>query len=401
MSDFWADLVARATSLRDTPFYLCAWQPVADAFEELSVLENRLPLRHWLSFKTHPVAPLIRKWRDFGQGVEVVSEYEFFAAIKEGMAGGDVLVNGVAKHSWLDRYPVRGIRVHFDSIQEIEALGKTARELEWHVGVRCHPSDEVDPDDRVFSGQFGMSRAELERAVELLKKASLVIESVHFYLRTNVPDVDCYERAIAETASLCRSLNLMPAAVDCGGGLPVPGDACYPERSKRNAVDMARLRRALLRVPELISSAKEVWMENGRFLTSRSAVLVIRVLDIKERDECRYVICDGGRTNHALVSDWEFHDVFTLPHRSGEPRLTTVCGPNCMMFDRLDRIPLPCDVSVGDIIVWTGAGAYHIPWETRFSRGLAAVLWCGDDGNISVARREETCAEWWNRWIAS
>ena len=36
----------------------------------------------------------------------------------------------------------------------------------------------------------------------------------------------------------------------------------------------------------------------------------------------RYLICDGGRTNHALVSDWETHRLEVFPDRQGEPVLS-------------------------------------------------------------------------------
>ena len=122
-----------------------------------------------------------------------------------------------------------------------------------------------------------------------------------------------------------------------------------------------------------IPSVKELWLENGRFVTARSGVLVIRVLDIKDRNECRYLICDGGRTNHALVSDWETHRLEVFPDRQGEPVLSTVCGPTCRAFDRLCRVMLPRDVMPGDVLIWRDAGAYHLPWETRLP------LRCGRD----------------------
>jgi hypothetical protein len=50
---------------------------------------------------------------------------------------------------------------------------------------------------------------------------------------------------------------------------------------------------------------------------------------------------------------------------------------------------LPGDVDVGDVIVWTNAGAYHLPWETRFSYGLCAIVWFDRDERLVVARERE------------
>jgi hypothetical protein len=69
-----------------------------------------------------------------------------------------------------------------------------------------------------------------------------------------------------------------------------------------------------------------------------------------------------------------------------------------MAFDRLAREDMPCDIAVGDYIVWMNAGAYHIPWETRFSHGLAKVLWCDRNGDVSLARKMESFTKWWSWW---
>ncbi len=74
--------------------------------------------------------------------------------------------------------------------------------------------------------------------------------------------------------------------------------------------------------------------------------------------------------------------------------LTTICGPTCMTDDILGRMPLPADITVGDVLVWSDAGAYHLPWETRFSHGLCAVVWCDENETTSLARRRERPEHW-------
>jgi diaminopimelate decarboxylase len=137
------------------------------------------------------------------------------------------------------------------------------------------------------------------------------------------------------------------------------------------------------------SSVEEIWLENGRCITESSTVLAVRVLDVKERADSRYLICDGSRTNHALAADHHANPILVLPDRAGPRRTTTVCGPRCMTDDRLGRWALPGDVDVGDVIVWTNAGAYHLPWETRFSYGLCAIVWFDRDERLVVARERE------------
>jgi hypothetical protein len=68
-----------------------------------------------------------------------------------------------------------------------------------------------------------------------------------------------------------------------------------------------------------------------------------------------------------------------------------------MAFDRMVRKELPGTIRPGDVLAWLDAGAYHIPWETRFSHGYARVLW-HDGARIRLARERERFEDWWGQW---
>lgn len=394
----WQEIIRRAIDGYETPFYLFYWPEVLAAVRELSLLESRLPIRNWLSFKTSPVAPLVRRWIALGGGVEVVREYEFQAAIKEGCPPERILVNGVGKQSWLRRYSLPRLNVVFDSVNEVRAMAVQAAQSEWTVGFRVHVANERDPDEMQHSTQFGMTREEIAVGVKIASDCGLMIDLLHFHLRSNVQHPKEYALAIKELAELTSDLRINPKTIDCGGGLPVSGERPVGSLDSDPSFSLSKFREVLDEVPELLPSVKEIWLENGRFITARSGVLVLKVIEIKQRVDSRFVVCDGGRTNHALVSDWENHDYFIHPARNGVLTHTTICGPTCMAFDRLVRAQLPSDIQVGDYIVWKNAGAYHIPWETRFSGGLATVIWCDDEHTCVVARKAESFESWWGQW---
>jgi hypothetical protein len=100
---------------------------------------------------------------------------------------------------------------------------------------------------------------------------------------------------------------------------------------------------------------------------------------------------------NALVSNWEQHRIIPLANRRGPSRLTAVCGPTCMAFDQLACCLLPASLRASDHLLWLDAGAYHIPWETRFSHGLANVLWHDEEG-VRLIRKRETFGSWWGEW---
>lgn len=373
---FWSAGVRAALKAgAQTPFYLFSPQPVAAALQRLEAESFGRPAVHWLSTKTQPLPELLRWWRTQGRPAEVVSEAELKLAKAAGFDVETLLVNGPAKHRWLARHSEPGLRVNFDSAREIRELLPLARRDRWRVGLRLCTSEEFDPETPAFPTQFGFTPDEAKSAVRTLRRAGLAVETLHFHLRTNVAAPDCYARALDDVATFAAEAEVTPKHLDIGGGLP-PAHVLSRAGKRLDAGISVRslalvVRQALKRLP----SVEQVWLENGRFVSAGSGVLAVQVLDVKERRGLRQLICDGGRTLNALVSVWEQHELRPLRETAGPETLTAVHGPTCMAFDQLARKPLPRGIRPGDVLVWFDAGAYHLPWETRFSHGLAEIWW--------------------------
>ena len=407
--EFWKRLVREALSLSTpTPFYLCSALPIAKKISELDAAliaagfqsaianpKSKISFRHWLSLKTQPVAPLLRWWKEQGRPVEVVSEFELRAALAEGFAPENILVNGPAKHRWLPQFgapisesarfgkyqrtesefgaPLQNLSVNFDSPAELAALLPLAKKYNWRCGVRILTSGEFDPESPEFPTQFGFTPDEAVVALKKLLRAKARVETVQFHLRSNISSVAVYERAIAEVAAVCRAAKFSPQFLDIGGGVPVRQVLSRSGKVFDGEFGLRSFAKMLRQSVKLFSDVREVWLENGRFVSASSGVLVVKILDVKERRGLRQLICDGGRTMNALTSVWEQHALLPLEERAGATTFTAVHGPTCMAFDQLARIPLPRSLRAGDHLLWLEAGAYHIPWELRFSDRKSVV----------------------------
>lgn len=423
MVEFWKRLVNEALSLSTlTPFYIASGLPIAERIAELDEalanagfrtekrnLKSEIGFRHWLSLKTQPVAPLLRWWRDQGRPIEVVSEFELRAALAEGYAPENILLNGPVKHSWLARFQYQtdragsetgapsGLSVNFDSPEELAALLPLAKKLNWRCGVRILTDEEVDPENPQFPTQFGFTPEEAIVALKKMVKAKVRVEMVQFHIRSNISAVAVYERAVAQVAEICRAAKFSPLYLDIGGGIPVRHVLSRSSKVYDGEFGLRSFAQMLRQAAKLFPGLREVWLENGRFTSAGSGVLVVKILDVKERRGLRQLICDGGRTMNAMTSVWEQHALLPLEERTGAMTLTTVHGPTCMAFDQLNRIPLPRSLQAGDHLIWMEAGAYHIPWELRFSHGHAAVMW-HDERGLRVARERQSFEGFWGVW---
>jgi diaminopimelate decarboxylase len=395
----WNQLGGRARSIASSPCFVFSERMVRRSLSTLRCAESTLPLRHWLSFKTQPVARLVRSALNWGLGIEVSSEFEFAAALASDVPPSAILVNGVGKHHWLPRYAIARLNVHFDSLAEVSALAGMAKKLAWRVGVRCAVPHSIDGFAPTWD-QFGMVQEEVPKAVATLRGAGVPVRGLHFHLHTNVAHASEYRRAIEHVHQISTFAHLEPEYLDAGGGLPIPKEQPHDTRSEAT-FDFEEFRDVLGSIPHMFPTVQEVWLENGRFLTGAAGALVVTVLDKKERGGQTYLICDGGRVNHARLAATEVHDIVVEPNRGGPKTETIVCGPTCGAVDRLGSWYLPTSVAPGDMIMWLSAGAYHIPLETRFSFGLAPVVWFDECDEPEVIRERETPAEWWKPWAPS
>ncbi len=367
-----------------TPFYLFDPEWAASQIRELERFDFGRPVTHWLSCKTQPLPALLRWWRKQSRPIEVVSELELQLALDAGF--DRVLINGPAKHRWLSRFPQIKPLVHFDSVEEIKALLPQAKRQRWETGLRICTQVERDSEIGSAPTQFGFLPDEAPAALRLLRHSGLEPIQVHFHLRTNVPKASDYAKALKEVLAVCRDCDWSPAIIDMGGGLPPPhtlspGGLRYDAQMSLTEF-AASIREAIAGAP----AVQEIWMENGRFVLAGSGVLVVTVLDVKERAGIRQLICDGGRTMNALISTWEQHALLPLDRRGGPNTMTAVYGPTCMAFDRLAFCPLPRSLRPGDRLIWMDAGAYHLPWETRFSHELAEIWW-HEEGKLERVRK--------------
>ncbi len=218
----WRSLLEPLRAEHATPFYLFSAAPIQEALAELDQHFGHLPIRHWLSFKTQPLRPLVQWWQQQGRCIEVVSEFEFLAARAEGFPAQRILINGPAKHHWLPKHAVPGLNVNFDSLNEARALAPLAARLDWTCGIRFLTREEFDPEKPEFATQFGLTPDEVTEVIHLARQAKVRLETAHFHLRTNVASADVYDRALKEVAATCRAAGFSPKFIDFGGGFPPP-----------------------------------------------------------------------------------------------------------------------------------------------------------------------------------
>ena len=348
--------------------------------------------------KAMPVASLLRSWKSVGHYVEASSRGECELALRSGYGPRRIILSGPAKHMWLSAERRKDFNVIFDSLSELAALEGQAQRLRWRVGLRFAPEWQVDPDDTSRVDQFGFDERAFDEALSALERTGLRLAVVHFHLGGWSGDGGDRSRTVRRLAEIVKG-RANPKVVNIGGGFSQALGSDEVMETVRRA--RARVREVTSEVHRRFPECREIIVEPGRVILGPSAVLLLRVVDIKIKYGRRFVICDGGRVNHAMPSDWENHEL-TFPCSPSDTQAApaTVCGPTCMAWDFLTRGLVPEDISPGQFVIYGGAGAYHWSWQTSFSHGRAAAVCATTVGAQHLRIRQLVARQSLQEWAA-
>lgn len=371
--------------------------------------------RVFYSYKTNCIPGVLSVLHDEGCGAEVISPYEVWLSRRLGVAGADVVYNGVGRSPGEFRVAIehRVGLINVDSLDELDRVARAAEALRQtvDVGLRVYP--EVG-----WRAHFGLHPRRdrlLASAAALKGHPYLNLRALHAHAGTGLRDTSTHERVIETLCALVRDLAARAgvgiSCLDLGGGFGVgtvktlglhetalyrlwhvPPRPPRPEASPslevvgRTLSDLLRDRCARYGLAE-----PSLLLEPGRAITSDAQVLLVTVNTIKPpRHGVAFAVTDGGMQTIAFPLAYEYHHSF-LANRASAPvdRRYSVTGPLCSPEDLLYRNwPLPA-LAAGDVLAIMDAGAYFTSFANNFAYPRPAVVGVSR-GRHRLLRRRET-----------
>lgn len=246
-----------------------------------------------------------------------------------------------------------------DRMSELDKLGALPPNSE--IAVRLSLKRSGGAYD--FGTKFGAS-PELAAALLACVAQRGLTPALTFHPGTQCSDPSSWADYIAACADIACRAGVRLAALNVGGGFPSKaGGSADPVHgifaTIRSAVDT-----------HFPAQPPKLWCEPGRAMVADALWLLLRV---KARSDDTLYLNDGlygalGEWRDMAVPGRQIGLAQTGDQIDGAKQLFTIFGPTC---DSLDRVPgtwaLPADISDGDYILLTGAGAYSLALVTGFN----------------------------------
>ncbi len=382
-----------------TPVYIYSLATLRRHFRVFDQAFGKTPHLVCFSVKSNSNLAVLRTFAKEGSGFDIVSAGELFRALKAGADPKKIVFSGVGKKKKELEYALKAgiLMFNVESEQELSLLNEVARSLgkKAPVSLRVNPDVDAKTHPYISTGmkknKFGI---DIRRSLEVYKKAAslshLEVIGLDCHIGSQLTSVAPFVDALSRLReyldrALLGSLRREGAQIrylDLGGGLGIQ----YKDEEPPHPEEYAQ---ALIR--ELEGLDVTLILEPGRVIVGNAGILVTEVLYLKETDEKKFVVVDGGMNDlirPALYGSYQA--IRPVVERKAETMVADVVGPICEsgdFFAKDREIPRP---QPGDLLAVMSAGAYGFTMSSNYNSHPKAPEILVDGENFYVVRERET-----------
>jgi diaminopimelate decarboxylase len=331
-----------------------------------------------------------------GCGADTVSEGEIRRALAAGIPAERIIFSGVGKTDAELAFALDvGVRqINVESGVELDRLAAVAAAegARATVAIRVNPNVGAGGHAKITTGgagdKFGVP---VQEALDLYARAAasphLRPVGLACHIGSQIRDLQPLKAAFEVLRAMTLELRRQGLAVerlDLGGGLAAPYADTDQTPSVAAYVDMAA---------EVLKGLEvEAAFEPGRLLAANAGVLVSRVIQVNERsDGRRFLVLDAAMNDLMRPALYDaFHDLIPVARRAGDARPYDVVGPVCETGDTFARDRVLPPLMAGDLVAFTGAGAYGAVMAGEYNSRLLVPEVLVDGERWAVVRPRPT-----------
>jgi diaminopimelate decarboxylase len=392
------DLAAVAAQV-GTPAYVYSSAALVANYRAYVDALAGLPIDVCFAAKANSNLAVLRTLVAQGAGIDVVSTGEMKRALAAGCPAGRIVFSGVGKTAEdLEAALLAGIhQINVESLQELELLSQVAVRLRRDAVVvfRVNPDVDAKTHAKISTGRKGDKFGiELEDAAVAYQRARALpgVRPVGLaaHIGSQLLDLSPYRDAYRRLADLVRDLRAAGHVVerlDLGGGIGIS----YKGDPAPALADYARI------VRETVGDLGcHLMVEPGRSICGEAGVLLSRVIFIKPGRTRNFVILDAAMNDlirPAMYDSW--HGIVPLrqPAEGAAEAEFDVVGPVCESSDTFAKARLLPPLAAGDLVAFTGAGAYGAVMASTYNTRPLVPEVLVDKDRFALVRKRPTFEE--------
>ena len=353
-----------------TPFYCYSKSRLNENIRNFNKeFEKTKPLICF-SVKSNSNSKLLKIIKDNGLGADVVSMGELQKVLKVGFKPNKIVFSGVGKTlSELDfaiKKKILLINVESESeLKNIINLSKN-KKSSVNVGIRLNPNVNAQTIGKISTGRmqdkFGLAFKDAIKIIDKYKNYNSIrfkCLSVHIgsQILSNVP----YQKMIRVMNNFLKKVSVNFEYIDFGGGMGID------YASNKKTFDYKKLALEINKFSK--KNECKIILEPGRSIIGDTAVLISKVIYIKENQNKDFIILDAGMNDLIRPALYNAKHMIIPANKSSKKskKEYDFVGPICETSDRFLKTKKFQKLNEGDIVILKDVGAYGYVLSSNYN----------------------------------
>ena len=353
-----------------TPVYCYSLRKIKENIQNIKThFKNINPLICY-AVKANPNLGILREIKKNNLGADVVSVGELMKALKAGISPKKIVFSGVGKTFEEIEYAINKniLLINAESKSEILQIEKIAKKKKKivDVGIRLNPNTDAKTLSQISTGKkenkFGVNQKVFLQLVNIVKKSeSLNLKCLSVHIGSQILSYKPYQKMLSVVNKIIKLSNYNFEYIDLGGGMGIDYNH---DQSK---LDFYKYSKGIEKF--LKNNHCKIIFEPGRSIVGNSAILITKVIYIKEGFKKDFVILDAAMNDLMRPALYGAkHKIIPLSKINRKSKKSyEFVGPICESTDTFSIVKNYQKLDEKDFLAICDVGAYGVSLASNYN----------------------------------
>ena len=322
------------------------------------------------AIKSNTNLNLIKEIKKFGLGADVVSKGELMLALKAGINKKKIVFSGVGKTESELKFAIEKkiLLINSESESEIKIIEKIAKKknVVVNIGIRLNPNTDANTLKQISTGKkenkFGVDEKTFLKLVSILRTSkNIKLKCLSVHIGSQITNHKPYEKMLKAIDKIINKAKFKFEYIDLGGGMGIS----YEKNQKK--LNYKKYKSAIEKF--LRRNNSKLIFEPGRSIIGNTAILISRVIYLKESSKKIFVILDAGMNDMMRPALYGAkHQILpAFKNKKKSKKRYEFVGPICETTDKFLSVSNFNKLKEKDLIFISDVGAYGSSLSSNYN----------------------------------
>ncbi len=353
-----------------TPTYCYSLRKIKENIQNFKINFKSIDPLICYAVKANSNLGILREINKNDLGADVVSLGELMKALKAGIKPKKIVFSGVGKNSGEIEYAINKniLLINAESkseILEIEKIAKKKRKIV-NVGIRLNPNTDAKTLRQISTGKkenkFGVDQKIFLKLVNIVNKSKhLNLKCLSVHIGSQILSHKPYQNMLRVVDKIIKKSKYNFEYIDLGGGMGID----YNHDKSR--LDLKKYSQSINKF--LRKNKCKIIFEPGRSIVGNSAILITKVIYIKEGFKKDFIILDSAMNDFIRPALYGAkHKIIPLNKISKRSKKNyEFVGPICESTDTFATVKKFQKLNEKDYLIICDVGAYGMSLASNYN----------------------------------